>query len=150
MGRFYRVQLGRRRGFSLIELMVVLGLTALVTALVAYYARPSAQQQLMREGDRLAIWFEAVRVQARVQNLPIQARNTHQGFELLGATPPGDPAPKLLWLYPSTQADINSPTLWMGPEPILPAQSLWLQHLQQPDVRVEVASNGVGPWQVQR
>ena len=49
-------------GFTLIELVVVLAIVALVTTLVAWSARPSPQQQLNREGARLAIDRKSTRL----------------------------------------------------------------------------------------
>ena len=137
-------------GFTLIELMVVLALVALITGLVALSAQPSAPKQLEREAERLAIWLEAARVQARVQNNPLQARALASGVELWGLTPAGEARPTLRWLYPDTRPEVADTRLLLGPEPILPAQSLGLTSQNQTGLLVRVATSGVGPWQVRR
>lgn len=140
----------RSGGFTLIELMVVLALVALSISLVALSAQPSAPRQLEREGERLALWLESARLQARVQNRPVQARLTPRGAEIWGLSAPGEVRPALPWLYPDTLAQSADTPLWLGPEPILPAQALALGSRLQADAQVWVATTGVGPWQVRR
>ncbi|MDI9331627.1 MAG: prepilin-type N-terminal cleavage/methylation domain-containing protein [Alphaproteobacteria bacterium] len=135
-------------GFTLIELMVVLALVALVTALVAMGARPNPQEQLQQEGERLAVWLESVRAQARVENQPIVARLTPSGAELWGTIPPVQPRPVLPWLWADTHP--IPATLILGPEPILPPQSAALLSHAQAGTQVRLATSGVGPWRVAR
>ena len=142
--------LKRSGGFTLIELMVVLALVALSISLVALSAQPSASRQLEREGERLALWLESARLQARVQNRPVLVRMTPRGAEIWGLSAPGEARPALSWLYPDTQAQNTDITLLLGPEPILPAQALALGSRLQADAQVWVGTTGVGPWQVRR
>lgn len=71
-------------GFTLVEMMVVLSLVALVSGLVALGVRPSPQQQLLREGERLALWLEAVRSHARGQGHGVQVRVDASGHTCRG------------------------------------------------------------------
>lgn len=135
-------------GLTLIELLVVLALVALVTGMVALSARPSLSSQLQREGERLAVWLESARAQARVENKRVQGRVVPGGVELWGATPPGAPRPQLAWLSEDTLPAPGDVRLVLGPEPILPAQSLRLTSQAQPELQVLVVTSGVGPWRV--
>ncbi|MEY2622380.1 MAG: type secretion system protein GspH [Pseudomonadota bacterium] len=135
-------------GFTLIELLVVLLLVAVTTGLVALGAGQSPSTQLQREGERLAAWLENARTLARVQNQAIQGRWVIDGIELWGASAPGEARPRLRWLSEDTQPLRNDIPLLLGPEPILPAQSLSLGSRSRPDVQVQVATSGVGSWQV--
>ena len=135
-------------GFTLIELLVVLALVALTTGLVALGVGQSPAAQLQREGERLASWLENARSLARVQNLPIQGRWVADGVELLGVSAPGEARPRLRWLSADTQPLRPDIPLLLGPEPFLPAQSLRLGSRSRPDVQIQVATSGVGPWRV--
>ena len=64
----------RNRGFTLIELMVVLALVALATASVAMAMRSSDRDQLEREAERLGTLLDAARAEARTQSVPARWR----------------------------------------------------------------------------
>ncbi|RYY52357.1 MAG: type II secretion system protein GspH, partial [Comamonadaceae bacterium] len=53
------------RGFTLLELMVVIAIMALATAGVAFAMRDSSQAALEREAERLAVLLDAARAQSR-------------------------------------------------------------------------------------
>lgn len=136
------------RGFTLIELMVVLALMALVSGVVALSVRPSPQQQIGREAERLALWLEAVRSQSRGQGQVIQVRVDAAGAQTL--TPRSDAAlnSRLNWLYADT-SPVAAVTLTLGPEPILPPQQLLLTSGNDGRTRVRVSTQGLGPWAAQ-
>ena len=137
-----------RPGFTLIELVVVLAIVALVTTLVAWSARPSSQQQLNREGTRLAIWLEGHRAQARAASRPLQARVTSMGVELVGSAPDPQRQERLTWLAPDTLPGKEPLTLTLGPEPFLPPQQLVLVSARDATAQVKVWTSGAGPWRV--
>ena len=137
----------KQRGFTLLELLVVLALVALGSAGVALALRTTPQQQLQEESQRLIAWLEAARTQARSQSRLVRARLQPDSITVLGLPEVTLAQPRLLWLYPQTQA---VPTeLVLGPEPILPAQSLRLQHSQDAQAVVQIGTQGLRPFAVQ-
>ena len=135
------------RGFTLLELLVVLVLVALGSAGVALALRTTPQQQLQEESQRLIAWLEAARIQARSQGRLVRARLQPDSITVLGLPEVTLAQPRLPWLYPQTQA---VPTeLVLGPEPILPAQSLRLQHSQDAQAVVQIGTQGLQPFAVQ-
>jgi general secretion pathway protein H len=136
------------RGFTLIEMMVVLALVALVSGVVALSIRPSPQQQLGREAERLALWLEAVRSQSRGLGQIMQVRVDASGAQILGPRSDTSPGARLSWLYDDT-LPVAVVTLTLGPEPILPPQQLLLTSRTDGRTRVQVGTRGLGPWAAQ-
>ena len=56
---------GRRRGFTLIELIIVVTLIALVSSVASFALRDPASTRLEREGARLAALLESARAESR-------------------------------------------------------------------------------------
>lgn len=139
------------RGFTLLELMVVVALAAMMAAGLTFSLRDGSLQQLEREGLRLASLLDAARAQARTSGTPIVWRATAQGFEFLGASPRRDASESLVepraWLVPGTSAQVTEPTgapvLVLGPEPLNPPQRLTLMLAGR---QLELASNGLRPF----
>lgn len=138
----------RPRGFTLIELMVVLALAALLAAGVSFSLRDGRLQQLEREGLRLGSLLDAARAQARTSGAPIVWRATAEGFEFVGASPRRDASESLTvpraWLVPGTLARVLEPAnvavLVLSPEPLNEPQRLLLSL----DGReLELTSNGL-------
>ena len=130
-----------QRGFTLIELLVVLAIVALGTGALAWSLRDSASQQLDEEAQRLSALLEAGRAQSRTSGVALRWRSSDTGF-VIETLPPGLAAPKPhAWLYPQTRASVS--TLWLGPEPILPPQSLVLTQGDGSRGSVRVASDGL-------
>jgi general secretion pathway protein H len=137
----------RHQGFTLLELLVVLMLMAVGSAGVVLAMRSSPQQQLQEESQRLIAWLESARAQARSQGLTVRARAQPDGMTLQGLPTVTMPQPHLRWLYPQTQ--VGPSELILGPEPILPTQSLRLQHAQEAQVHVRIGTLGLRPFAVQ-
>jgi general secretion pathway protein H len=139
------------RGFTLLELMIVVALAALVSAGVAFSLRDSSSTQLEREAVRLAALLDTARAQSRTSGVPIVWRATPRGYEFLGAGPRADRAESLAeprdWLAAGTQAHIvepaDAPGLVLGPEPMGPPQRLVLSLGER---RLVLASNGLRPF----
>ena len=130
-----------QRGFTLIELLVVLAIVALGTGALVWALRDSASQQLDEEAQRLSALLEAGRAQSRTSGVALRWRSSDTGF-VIETLPPGLAAPKPhAWLYPQTRASVS--TLWLGPEPILPPQSLVLTQGDGSRGSVRVASDGL-------
>ncbi|MDR7094381.1 prepilin-type N-terminal cleavage/methylation domain-containing protein [Hydrogenophaga laconesensis] len=140
----------KARGFTLLELMVVLVIVAFATAGVSLAMRDSSATQLEREGLRLTAMLESARAQSRTSGLPVMWRSLPQGFEFIGLPTQGStgsgPRP---WLNAETQAQVLQPpgaqTLVLGPEPLIAAQRVILV---QGDRRITVGTDGLAPFAV--
>ena len=64
----------RHRGFTLMELLVVISLMALVSVGVVFAMGDNSQDQLQREGQRLAAQLEAARAQSRASGQAVLGR----------------------------------------------------------------------------
>ena len=118
------------RGFTLLELLVVV---ALISA-------------LERDATRLAALLETARAQARASGLPVVWRSTPTGFVFEGLPPPGLPQ---RWLSEATRTTASQPVV-LGPEPLIPPQSIALTPAQGPSLTLWVSSDGLRPFRVQR
>ena len=145
-----------QRGFTLIELMVVVLIVALASGMVVFSLRDTQGIALEREGQRLAALLEYGRAQSRLQGTPVRWRATPKGFALEGLN---KPMPEQPWLSEDTRvldvqprdptADAASlATLALGPEPVLAPQSVLLGSGQTPGNTVRVATDGVRPFAI--
>jgi len=132
-------------GFTLLELLVVLALIALATAGVSLSLRDTADSALERDATRLAALLESARAQSRASGLPVVWRSTGQGFVFEGLAPPGLPRH---WLASSTQTGGNQSVV-LGPEPLIPPQSIALSHSASSQRILWVSTDGLRPFQVQ-
>ena len=135
----------RARGFTLLELLVVVSIIAIASAGVALALRDSAQSLTEREAQRLAALLESARAQSRTMGVAVVWRSTGQGFVFDGL--PANALPGQ-WLDASTWVPAGS-RLELGPEPILPAQSVTLGSRTQEGVAWRVATDGLRPFAVQ-
>ena len=140
------------RGFTLIELMVVVALVALTTGLVTLAVRDPQAQQLEREAARLVALLESARTEARSSSLEAQwlpQRRQEGGdegpdFRFTGL-PPSLALPSR-WLDREVWAEvIGARAVRLGPEPLIGAQRIAL-HLG--DQRLVLATDGLGPFVV--
>lgn len=140
------------RGFTLLELMVVVALIALATATVTVGLRDSNLTRLETEALRLGALLDAARAQSRTSGVPLLWQPTETGFRLApaGTGTPTDPPPRP-WLHAGTRVEIAQPAnarlLVLGPEPLTPPQRL---ELRLGDARLSLASDGLGPFAVVR
>jgi general secretion pathway protein H len=147
---------GGQRGFTLIELMVVVLIVALASGMVVFSLRDTQGIALEREGQRLAALLEYARAQSRLQGTPVRWRVTRNGFALEGLN---KPVPEQPWLSPDTRVldvlprnpaidSASLAVLALGPEPVLAPQSVLLGSGQTPGNTVRVASDGVQPFAI--
>lgn len=132
------------KGFTLLELLVVLAIMAIATAGVGLAMRDSTPSQLEREGQRLAALLESARAQSRLRANPVRWRTTPTGFAFDGlpdATMPSE------WLGPDVRA-VNAPPMVLGPEPIIGPQQIRLASVSQPSQSLTIATDGVRPFTV--
>lgn len=76
---------GRRgvRGFTLLELLIVLVIAGITLGLVSFNALPSAQQELQKEAQRIALLMQLARDEAIVRNRPIAFEATADGYRFM-------------------------------------------------------------------
>ncbi len=155
-----RWRLARRtaRGFTLLELLVVMAIVAIASAGVVLAMRDSSASALERDAQRLAAVLESGRAHARMQGTPVYWRAVSGGFVLEGLNPPQPPQ---AWLSADTSvtAVLHAPTsgasgapgnnaerLSLGPEPILDAQGLVLAVRNKPEIQLQLATDGLRPF----
>ncbi len=135
----------RARGFTLLELLVVVAIMALATAGVGLALRDSGQTLLEREAQRLAALLEAGRAQSRASGLPVRWQAVAGGFRFDGL-PQGQLPTQ--WLNAGTQ--VRGPSaLVLGPEPLIGPQQVLLAHADHPERALRVATDGLRPFAVQ-
>lgn len=140
---------GRARGFTLIELIVVVAIIALSTALVSLALRDGDADLLERDGQRLVALLETARAESRgsglaVQWLPLAEPTAEAQFRFVGL--PQARALPAAWLDPRVQAQVVGGTrLELGPEALIGAQRVLLRLEQQ---RLEIATDGLAPFAI--
>jgi general secretion pathway protein H len=136
-----------KRGFTLLELLVVIVIIALGTAGVALALRDSGQTSLEREALRLAALLDSARSQSRASGVVVtwaavpDAQN--QPIMRWTGLRSKEPLPTA-WLDSQTQAT-TSAILVLGPDPVIAPQRVRLTNgLQSRDV----VTDGVGSFAV--
>lgn len=133
------------RGFTLLELLVVVAIIAFATAGVSFALRDSAAQQLDREATRLAALLESARAQSRTSGSPVRWEPTPTGFQFTGLPPQAMPD---AWL--AGGIEIVRPTvLLLGPEPIIGPQAVELRAAAEPGRSLRVVTDGLRPFSVE-
>jgi general secretion pathway protein H len=138
----------RSRGFTLIELMVVMVIVGLSAALVSLNLPDPRPSRLEREADRLCALLESGRALSRASGQVVtwwpRAGQGDGAFEFVGV-PASAELPRQ-WLNAGVVAEVpSSPALLLGPEPILPAQTVVLR---LDELRLTIASDGLQPFRI--
>ncbi len=137
----------RLRGFTLLELLVVVSIIAIASAGVSFAIPDNSRTVLEREGERLAALLEAGRALSRTSGQSVRWRDTPQGFHFEGANTGQLPD---TWLSPRTtvqwDAGVAPQLLILGPEPIVESQAITLV---QEGRRLRLATDGLRPFAVQ-
>ena len=132
----------RARGFTLLELLVVVSIMALATAGVGLALRDGSQQSLEREGERLEALLESARAQSRASGVLVRWRAVEGGFRFDGLRAGTLPTQ---WLDNSTR--VRGPgSLVLGPEPLIGPQQVILVQPQHPEHALRVATDGLRPF----
>jgi general secretion pathway protein H len=138
------------RGFTMIELLVVVALIAIASAVTTLALRDPAAARLEREAARLAALLEAARSEARAAGLPARwvPGGAAAGFRFVGL--PAALALPSAWLDEAVRAEVQTEqgtasAAVLGPEPVIGAQRIVLRLDTQSLV---LATDGLGPFAV--
>jgi general secretion pathway protein H len=134
----------RTRGFTLLELLVVVAIIAIASAGVSFALRDSQATQLEREAQRLAALLESARAQSRSSGVPVRWYPVAGGFRFDGV--PANALPDR-WLSESTQVR-GAAALQLGPEPIIGRQAVVLESTAAPGRGLRIATDGLRPFAV--
>ncbi len=151
--------LSGERGFTLLELLLVLLILAVSAGVATLALRDNDATQLEREAVRLAALLEMARAESRVSGSAVRwmprAVDTSPAARQQSAAPPaGFSFPGLSrlaplpthWMDPQVTAELSPPGfLLLGPEAILPRQRVLLRLRDQ---QLEISSDGLGPFEV--
>jgi general secretion pathway protein H len=132
------------RGFTLLELLVVVAIIAIASAGVSFALRDSQATLLEREAMRLAALLESARAQSRSSGVPVRWYPTAGGFKFDGVPPNALPEH---WLSDTTQV-VGAATLQLGPEPIIGKQAVVLAATGAPERTLRIATDGLRPFAV--
>ena len=135
----------KTRGFTLLELLVVITIIAVATAGVAFAVRDTTGTQLEREAQRLTALLEAARAQSRASGIPVRWHTTDGGFRFDGVQPKALPDH---WLAADTRV-LGTAILVLGPEPIIGRQSVVLGSASDPARTLRLATDGLRPFRVE-
>ena len=138
-------RIGVARGFTLLELLLVVAIIAVASAGVSFSMRDSAQTQLEREAVRLAALLESGRTRSMASGVPVRWRTTETGFTFDGL--PTGSLPEA-WLSADITAAMPA-QIMLGPEPIIARQSVRLVASSQPNRALTVGTDSVRPFSVQ-
>jgi general secretion pathway protein H len=135
------------RGFTLLELLVVVSLIAIAVGMATLALRDADANRLEEEGARLAALFEGARARARAEGTEVlwqPKRELGGGFSFTGL--PADSGIPTHWLDERTRGEIiGAPVLRLGPEPVIGAQRVVLRIEER---QLVLATDGLGPFVV--
>jgi general secretion pathway protein H len=139
----------RERGFTLVELLVVIALIALISAVASLALRDPASARLDREAERLVALLEAARHEARAAGVAARweprSSTTEEDFRFIGL--PARLALPTRWLEPGPTAEIiGAQALVLGPEPLIGPQRLVIRLDER---SLAIVTDGLGPFVVE-
>lgn len=138
----------RARGFTLIELMVVMVLVAISIATVTFAIPDPSNTRLEREAARLIALLESARTHARAGAMTVlwvpQPNGPEADYQFLGMPPAL--MPPLKWLTSEVRAEVvGAKSIVLGPEPVIGPQSVMLRLEGK---QIIVGTDGLSPFDV--
>ena len=145
-------RLPEARGFTLIELMIVVALIAVAAGVISLALRDPSSVRLQTEAQRLSALLESARAESRASGLavhwvPAQVDgDEHFRFLIVSGTKSIPMDRPTRWLDPQVRAEVvDAQFVQLGPEPLIDAQRIVLR---LGDQRLELATDGLGPFAV--
>lgn len=143
---------GSSRGFTLLELLVVISIIAIASAGISFSLRDSSETRAEQEALRLIALLESARAQSRLTGIPVIWHPTSDGFTFEGVVPHSMPEK---WLDGALAVEqdtaysgaSNTVALLLGPEPVVGAQGIILKTQGEPPSSFRVFTNGLQPFQ---
>ncbi len=149
------------RGFTLLELLVVLVIAGIAMGFVAFQAMPDERQQLHNEAQRIALLMQLARDEAIVRNRPVAFESDADGYrflvrddnkwiglegdEMLRARPFKRP-PVSLVIAPASAGESNPLRIVFGREPV---DKPFVLTLASDHVSVAIRADGIGHFTVE-
>lgn len=134
------------RGFTLLELMVVVAIIAVTAAVATLALSDPSSSRLDREAARLVAFLESARAQARSSGITVlwvpQPSGRDADFQFLGL--PQTLAPERTWLERDVRAQVvGARSIVLGPEPVIGPQGVILRLGER---QLLVATDGLSPF----
>ena len=148
----------KQRGFTLLELLVVMVIAGIMLGVVSFNALPNSRQRLENDAKRLALLFQLARDEAILRNLPVAFDVDQFGYHFLVRedrvwSPLKDDmlrersfelSPIQLSIEPpQNQANVR---IIFGREPV---DKPFVLTLKTPDASVKIVADGVGHYSVE-
>jgi general secretion pathway protein H len=138
------------RGFTIIELLLVVALIAVASSVTALALRDPSVTRLEREAARLAALLEGARAESRAAGVPVLwiPEQDGGGFRFVGL--PRSVQLPTRWLGEGMSAEVlntrgAAPAAVLGPEPLIGAQRIVLRLESQ---SLMLATDGLGPFAI--
>jgi len=138
-----------QRGFTLIELMLVVAIIAIATGVASLALRDPTAAKLEQEAVRLAALLESARAEARSSGVParwepLEKQADGSDFRFVGLSAK-EPLPTRFLEAGTAAQVIGARAVMLGPEPLIGEQRIVLR---LDDHRLTLATDGIGPFQV--
>jgi general secretion pathway protein H len=130
----------KMQGFTLLELMVVVAIIGISMGLISLAIRDSPSQDLQMEARKLAARIELARVRSRSSGAIVLWQPTEKGYRFSGLE-----SQELDSQWSNPKIKIDSAAIVLGPEPVLPPQSITLTYDRQ---SIRIGSDGVGAFAI--
>lgn len=134
-------------GFTLLELMLVLAVFAMSSAIVVWRLAQSAERELREDAEYLATQLQVTRHRALAEGQPYLWQATPLGYKVQASSNSDNHTVSITnWRSPHTQAATTSLTL--PAEPVAPTLLVELRSSALPQWRAWVEAHGLAPFKV--